>query len=184
MTDCVDMRDSGQAMKKHYQDKKMNRKRIMKFGLIALIFSALLDCFLDQNRINVTTDSSLSTDKIRIDQGFYSISESSDEDLLKIGLDKVVYSDSKAKQFETICGENDFLVVYDNEFYTIFRHFIPNDFYDGIPEPHTYNFDLKKIGDRINLTLNIEGQDGEKFERVMTKVADAKKNIWGRQIKK
>jgi len=166
----------------------MNGKRVLRFGLFALIIGGLLAYFLlnrkDQNQLIVTTDSSLSTDKIRIDQGFYSINEDSDENLIKIGLDKVVYSDSKAKSFETICGENDFLVVYDNEFYAIVRHFIPNDFYDGIPEPHTYNFDFRRTGDKINLTLNIEGQDGEKFERVMAKVTDANKNIWGRQIEK
>jgi hypothetical protein len=89
-----------------------------------------------------------------------------------------------AKSFETICGENDFLVVYDNRFYTVVRHFIPNDFYDGIPEPHTYNFDFKKIGDKIHLTLKIEGQDGEKIERDLVDVAGAINNIWGRQIEK
>ena len=101
-----------------------------------------------------------------------------------MGLNKVIYKDSKEASFETICGENDFLVVYDNEYYTILRHFIPNDFYDGIPETHTYNFNFKRNGDEINLTLNIEGEEGEKFERVMEKIADAKNNIWGRQIEK
>lgn len=166
----------------------MTKKKVLKFGLLALIFGGLLVYFLlnkkDQNQIIVTVDNSLSSDKIRIDEGFYSINEGSDENLIKMGLDKVVYSNSKATSFETICGENDFLVVYDNEYYTILRHFIPNDFYDGIPEPHTYNFDFKRIGDKINLTLNIEGQDGEKFERVMTKVSDANNNIWGGQIEK
>lgn len=166
----------------------MNKKKILIFGLLALIFGGLLAYYLvnkkDQNQLIVTVDNSLSSDKIRIDQGFYSINEGSDENLIKMGLNKVVYKDSKETSFETICGENDFLVVYDNEYYTILRHFIPNDFYDGIPEPHTYNFDFKRNGDKINLTLNIEGEDGEKFEKVMEKVADAKNNIWGRQIEK
>ncbi|WP_413534086.1 hypothetical protein [Empedobacter brevis] len=166
----------------------MNRKKVLKFGLITLIISGLLTYFLlnkkDQNQIFVTVDNSLSTNKIRIDKGFYSINEGSDENLVKMGLDKVVYSDSKATSFETICGENDFLIVYDNEFYAIVRHFIPNDFYDGVPKPHSYNFDFKRIGDKINLTLNIEGKDGEKFETVMAKVKDANHNIWGRQIEK
>ncbi|WP_026904543.1 hypothetical protein [Pedobacter glucosidilyticus] len=166
----------------------MNKKKILIFGLLALIFGGLLAYYLinkkDQNQLIVTVDSSLSSDKIRIDQGFYSINEGSDENLIKMGLNKVVYKDSKETSFETICGENDFLVVYDNEYYSILRHFIPNDFYDGIPEPHTYNFDFKRNGDKINLTLHIEGEDGEKFERVMEKVADAKNNIWGRQIEK
>jgi hypothetical protein len=166
----------------------MNKNKMLKLGLLTLIFGGLLACFLlnkkEQNQLIVTVDNSLSLDKIRIDQGFYSINEVSDENLIKMGLDKVIYSDSKVTSFETICGENDFLVVYDDEYYTIFRHFIPNDFYNGISEPHTYNFDFKRNGDKINLTLNIKGKDSEKFERVMAKVADADKNIWGGQIEK
>ncbi len=162
--------------------------RILKYGFAAVIVGGLLTYFLlfknDQNQLFVTVDNSLSSGKIRIDKGFYSINEGSDENLIKMGFDNVVYSDNKATSFETICGENDFLVVYDNECYAIVRHFIPNDFYDAIPEPHTYNFDFKKIGDNINLTVNIEGQDGEKFERVMVNVADANNNIWGKQIEK
>lgn len=166
----------------------MNKSRLLKHGLFTIIIGGLLTYFLfykeDKNQLIVTVDNSLSSDKIRIDQGFYSINEGSDEKLIKVGLDKVVYKNSKATSFETICGENDFLVVYDNEYYSIFRHFIPNDFYDGIPEPHTYSFDFKRNGDKINLTLNIEGQDSQYFATVMEKVADAGKNIWGGQIKK
>lgn len=129
-------------------------------------------------------DNSLTSDKVRIDKGFYSINSGSDENLIRLGLNEIIYTDNKAKSFETICGENDFLVVYGNQLYAVVRHFIPNDFYDGIPEPHTYNFDLKRSGDKIHLTLNIEGQDGEKIERDLVDVADANNNIWGRQIEK
>lgn len=129
-------------------------------------------------------DNSLTSDKIRIEKGFYSIDSNSDEELIKLGLDTVIYSDNKAHSFETICGENDFFVVYDNQFYTIIRHFIENDFYDGIAKPHTYNFDFKKIGDKIHLSLNIEGEDPEKFEKDLIKVADASKNIWGNLIER
>lgn len=166
----------------------MTKKRLIIIGLVAAIIGGLSIYFLvskeDQNKLFVTVDNSLTSDKIRIDEGFYSINSGSDENLIKLGLDKTVYSDNKAKSFETICGENDFLVVYDNQFYAVVRHFIPNDFYDGIPEPHKYNFDFKKIGDKIHLTLNIEGQDGEKIERELVNVSDANNNIWGRQIEK
>lgn len=166
----------------------MDIKRIIKFGLVIAIVGGLLTYFLTskagQNNLNVIVDNTLDLDKVRIEKGYYSINKSSDENLIKMGLYEVVYSDRKAKSFETICGENDFLVVYDNEFYAIFRHFIPNDFYDGIPEPHTYNFNLKRNGDKINLTLNIEGEDGKKFERDMAKISEANKNIWGKQIEK
>jgi hypothetical protein len=166
----------------------MTKKKLIIFGIIAAIIGGLSFYFIfikaDQNKLFVTVDNSLISDKIRIDEGFYSINSGSDENLIKLGLGKTVYSDNNAKRFETICGENDFLVVYDNQFYTVVRHFIPNDFYDGIPEPHKYNFDFKRIEDKIHLTLNIEGQDGEKIERELVNVSDANNNIWGRQIEK
>lgn len=166
----------------------MTKKKLIIFGLVVVIIGGLSIYFLvskeDQNKLFVTVDNSLNSDKIRIDEGFYSINSGSDENLIKLGLDKTVYSDNKAKRFETICGENDFLVVYNNQFYTIVRHFIPNDFYDAIPEPHTYHFDLKRIGDKIHLKLNIEGHDGDEIERDLVDVADANINLWGKQIEK
>jgi len=166
----------------------MTKNRLITFGIVAVIAGGLFIYFQfikeDQNKLFVTLDNSLTSDKIRIDEGFYSINSGTDEDLIKFGLDKTVYSDSKAKSFETICGENDFLVVYDNQFYAIVRHFIPNDFYDGVPKPHNYNFDFKRIGAKIHLTLNIEGYDGKKIELDLADVADASKNIWGHPIKK
>jgi hypothetical protein len=166
----------------------MTKKKLIIFGIVAAIIGALSFYYIfikeDQNKLFVTVDNTLISDKIRIDEGFYSINSGSDDNLIKLGLGKTVYSDNNAKSFETICGENDFLVVYDNQFYTVVRHFIPNDFYDGIPKPHKYNFDFKRIEDKIHLTLNIEGQDGEKIERELVNVSDANNNIWGRQIEK
>ncbi|MFY7732504.1 MAG: hypothetical protein ACOVSR_03400 [Bacteroidia bacterium] len=166
----------------------MTKKKLIIFGIVAAIIGGLSFYYIfikeDQNKLFVTVDNTLISDKIRIDEGFYSINSGSDDNLIKLGLGKTVYSDNNAKSFETICGENDFLVVYDNQFYTVVRHFIPNDFYDGIPKPHKYNFDFKRIEDKIHLTLNIEGQDGEKIERELVNVSDANNNIWGRQIEK
>ncbi|MFN6178915.1 MAG: hypothetical protein ACK46G_15430 [Flavobacteriales bacterium] len=166
----------------------MTKKKLIIFGIVAAIIGGLSFYYIfikeDQNKLFVTVDNTLISDKIRIYEGFYSINSGSDDNLIKLGLGKTVYSDNNAKSFETICGENDFLVVYDNQFYTVVRHFIPNDFYDGIPKPHKYNFDFKRIEDKIHLTLNIEGQDGEKIERELVNVSDANNNIWGRQIEK
>jgi len=134
------------------------------------------------NTIKVTVDSSLSLDKVKIEKGFYSINSGSDENLIKIGLDKVVFLNKPNNGFETICGENDFYLTYDNQYYAIVRHFIPNDFYDGNPKPHAYNFHLYKQADKIKLTVDIVGQDGERFERQLANVAYANENLWGRPI--
>ncbi len=135
------------------------------------------------NKITVTVDNSLSVDKVKIEKGFYSINGGSDQNLIKIGLDKVVFFQKPNNGFETICGENDFFVTYDNQYYAIVRHFIPNDFYDGIPKPHTYNFNLYKEDNKIKMTVDIVGQDGEKFEEQLEDVANANENLWGRPIK-
>jgi len=166
----------------------MTKKKLIIFALVAAIIGGLSIYFLvgkkDQNKLFVTVDSSLTLDKVRIEKGFYSINSGSDGNLIQSGLDKIVYADNTAKSFETICGENDFLVIYDNRFYTVVRHLILNDFDDGIPAPHNYHFDFKKTGDKIHLTLSIEGQDGEIIERDLADITDANSNIWGRQIEK
>lgn len=165
----------------------MNKKTIIKLGLLIAIIGGLLYCILATrqklNEVIVTVDNSLSSDKVHIEFGFYSINSGSDQNLVKIGLDKVVFSGHPKGNFETICGENDFFVRYDNEYYTILRHFIPNDFYDGIPKPHKYNFDFKKYKGKIHLKLNIVGPDGEIIEKELVKISDANDNIWGRKIK-
>ncbi|MBW6498755.1 MAG: hypothetical protein K0B09_10220 [Bacteroidales bacterium] len=166
----------------------MNKKTIIKLGFLIAIIGGLLYWFLatrqTQNEVIVTVDNSLSSDKVHIEFGFYSINSGSDQNLSKIGFDKVIFSGHPKGDFETICGENDFFVTYDNEYYTILRHFIPNDFYDGIPKPHKYNFDFKKYNGKIHLKLNIVGPDGEIIEKELVKVSDANDNIWGRQINK
>jgi hypothetical protein len=163
-------------------------KKSILISVIVMALTALLIYFYfgtqqkGSNKIKVTVDNSLSVDKVKIEKGFYSINEGSDQNLVKIGLDKVVFFQKPNDGFETICGENDFYVIYDNEYYAIVRHFIPNDFYDGIPKPHTYNFNLYKQADTIKLTVDIVGQDGEKFERKLAHVSNANENLWGRPI--
>lgn len=166
----------------------MTKKKLILFGIVAVIVGGLSLYFIfgkeDENKLFVTVDNSLASDKIRIDMGFYSINSGSDKNLMEFGLNKTVYSANKAKSFQTICGENDFLVVYDNQFYTVVRHLIPNDFFDGVPKPHKYNFDFKKDGDKIYLTLNIKGRDGKKIDKELVNVSNAKNNIWASQIEK
>ena len=165
----------------------MSRKSIF-ISLAVVALTALLAYFYfatqqkEVNKIRVTVDNSLSVDKVKIEKGFYSINSGSDQNLVKIGLDKVIFFEKPNDGFETICGENDFYVIYDNEYYAIVRHFIPNDFHDGIPKPHTYYFNLFKQADKIKMKVDIVGQDGEKFERQLEHVSNANENLWGRPI--
>jgi hypothetical protein len=157
-------------------------KYIIAFGilLVGLFVAYKLVVSLSKNEIIVTVDNNLDIDKVKIEFGFYSINSGNDFNLTKNGLEKVVY-EKTPRPFETICGENDFYLTYDNKYYTIFRHFIPNDFYDGIPKPHKYCFDLKKKNENICVKLKIIGQDGEELNRKLLKIENSKENIWGSQ---
>jgi hypothetical protein len=162
----------------------MNKKILIILGLSTAIIGGLLYWIFvpaqTKNEIIVTAGNSLLIDKVKIEFGFYSINSGSDENLVKIGLNKVVFSGNPKGNFETVCGENDFLVIYNNQYYTIIRHFIPNDFYNGIPEPHKYNFDFQKKKGKIHLKLKIEGAAGETIEEDLVRVENANDNIWGK----
>ncbi len=129
--------------------------------LISLLCQFLISCNSVDNSITVAVDDGLDLNAVKIQYGFYSGNEKSDKKLVEEGLDKTVFENNKARSFKTICGENDFLVTYQNEYYVKVRHFIPNDFYNGIPESHEYNFELKNDQNGLLLILNIVGLDGE-----------------------
>lgn len=164
---------------------QLKTKKVLIIGItIALIFGVFYYFLVlekPKNEILVSVDNSLSVENVKIEYGLHSINSKSDENILTKGFGKVVYAENKQISFETVCGENDFLVTYENKYYAIVRHFIPNDFYDGIPKPHKYIFDLKKRANKIHMILNIEGQDGEKIEKELVNVFEAKNKVWGKK---
>jgi uncharacterized protein len=161
------------------------KKSLILSSMALLLTGGGLYWFMNRhahNEISVITGPSLSADKVKIQLGFYSINEDSDRRLVQTGLGKTLF-DGKAKgKFETKCGENDFYITYNNEYYTLVRHFIPNDFQDGIPEPHQYNFAIHKSGDKMIMNLDIAGPDGEKHVREMAPVSAAGMNRRGLPI--
>ncbi len=133
-----------------------------------------------ENEIIVTVDNSINIDKVKIEFGFYNSNSGNDFNLTKNGLGKIVFQNT-SRPFETICGENDFYLTYDNKYYTVLRHFIPNDFFDGIPKPHKYHFDLKMKNEDIYLKLKVIGPDGDERENKLLKIENSKENFWGSQ---
>ncbi len=133
------------------------------------------------NEIEVTVDKNLTIDKVKIEFGFYNSSSGNDFSLTQNGLSKTVFNGGNAKDFETICGENDFYLTYDNKYYTVLRHFIPNDFVTGEPQPHKYHFNFTKDKNEINLKLEIIGPDGEEREKKLLLIESSKKNFRGSQ---
>jgi hypothetical protein len=133
------------------------------------------------NEIVVTVDKNLTKDKVRIEFGYFNSRSGNDFSLTQNGLGKTVFNGGNTKDFKTICGENDFYLMYDNKYYTVLRHFIPNDFVTGVPQPHKYHFNLTKDKNDINLELEIIGPDGEKREKNLLTMESSKENYWGLQ---
>lgn len=134
------------------------------------------------NDVTVQVSDGLSTNKIKIQLGYYSMNAASDLVLVKAGLEKPVFDGGAKHDFETICGENDFLLLYDNTYYTIVRHFIPNDFVDAVPPPHRYHFSFRKAGDQSVVTVKVEGELSETFERQLQQIDQAGSNRWGKPL--
>lgn len=163
-----------------------NTKTLMRIGILAIITLLLMYIiFLKEgkNEIFVTVDKELSRDLVRIEYGSYSINNESDKKLVTEGLGEVVFPNNKPSSLKTICGENDFLIMYDNQYYTIIRHFIPNDFYNGMPGANIYNFYLDQKEGKLFLSLSIKGTDSENFNKIeLAKISNASENIWGSKI--
>jgi hypothetical protein len=162
----------------------MNKRTKYLLGLL-IILSGLFIAYKwttkqSENEIIVTVDNNLNIDKVKIEFGFYNSNSGNDFNLTENGLGTIVFQKT-SRPFETICGENDFYLTYDNKYYTVLRHFIPNDFFDGIPKPHKYHFDLKMDNEDIYLKLKIIGPDGVEIENKLLKIENSKNNFWGSQ---
>ena len=151
---------------------------------IIILMSILASCNSVDNSIHVTVDKSLDIELVKIEYGFYSGNEESDKKLVDYGLDKTIFKKNKSKSFNTICGENDFLVTYANKYYVKVRHFIPNDFDDGIPDEHKYNFQIVNNQNGLLLNLEIVGTDGGTITKEFAEIKDAVNNRQGSKIKK
>lgn len=162
------------------------KKNIWIVMLIAAFAGVFLYYFVfreTENTVHVTVKDSLSVNKVRIQRGFHSINKESDAVLISKGLHEKVFERGNPSYFEKRIGENDFLVVYDEQYYAVFRHFILNDFYDGIPNGHAYHFDIQKEDEQLIVTVTIKGEFSEQFKRRLIPVADAPYSLYGRKLK-
>jgi hypothetical protein len=164
----------------------MNRAKTIFVIAILLICCLGIYSFNQKanNKITVEVSKGMDVELVRIQYGFYSGNNTNDKPLVDKGLKQIVFESGKSTGFETICGENDFLITYGNEYYIKVRHFIPNNFTDGLPEPHEYQFKLKKTSEGIELLLDVKGQDGMTITEKMARIADAESNQQGEPINK
>lgn len=127
------------------------------------------------NKVNVETESPLTSEKVKIEFGISvnTISRPNDTELFS-DREKytTIYNGKKLNEIINEYGENDFLITYDNEFYYSFRQFKFNRRHQ-----HSYDFRLLKQANDIVLRLEISGKDGMTFERKMLKIKEAEKYV-------
>lgn len=125
------------------------------------------------NKVNVKTESPLSSDKVKIEFGVSvnTISRPTDEDLFKNRSKYIIPYDGKIKdKMVPDYGENDFLITYDNKYYFSFRHYNIGRHFD-----HTYNFSFNTRNDTIFIKADIVGDSPMKFTRPMIDINLASK---------
>lgn len=162
-------------------DRKVKRRILIISGLLILVIGGLglwkfnKDFLLlwDSNSINVTADSPLTADKVKIEFGISvnTINRSTDSDLFDSREKYIVLYEGKTKDnMINDYGENDFLITYDNKYYFSFRQFKFNRRHQ-----HDYNFHFFQADNKIFIRADIKGQDAMKFERPMLDISLANK---------
>lgn len=152
------------------------QNRMIKIGFLALTLIAITGCRNNNNNIYIRTNGELSIDKVKVKNGFVSINRENDTELFSKNM-KTVFNGKDKGNLETIFGENDFLLIYDDKYYYSFRHFIETDFVHDFPKGHDYNFNLYKRNDTIFCDADIKGEIPMKFTRFMTEIKSAENRL-------
>lgn len=155
----------------------MKKKILIIVALILLTFVTVglwwfsnegLIRVVNGNKVTVTTDKNLSTDKVKIQYGVSVNSINRNNDLELFDNTKkytTLYDGGNKNRPQTEFGENDFLLIYDNSYYLSFRQFIQTDFKSDFPTNHKYSFYFYEKDTRPFVKVKIEGEDKMDFER-------------------
>lgn len=163
-------------------EHKMNRRnKIIIVGLLFIGAAGLglwklnKDFLLlwDSNNVNVTTESPLTIDKVKIEYGISvnTFNRLTDSDLFKKREKYIILFEGESKgNMINDYGENDFLITYDNEYYFSFRQFKLSSRHQ-----HDYNFHFYQKDGKIFLQVDIKGRDAVKFKEPMINIRLADK---------
>jgi len=155
----------------------MKRKIFIIIGLVILTVVAVglwwfskegLIRVYNGNKVTVTADNNLSTDKVKIEYGVSINSINRENDLELFDKSKkytTLYDGSNKNRPQTEFGENDFVLIYDNAYYLSFRQFIETDFKSDFPTNHKYSFHFYEKDKRPFVRVKIEGEEKMDFER-------------------
>ncbi len=123
------------------------------------------------NKLSVTTDDKLTTEKVKIQFGDGVNTISKKNEIEQFGNNikyKIVFDGGVKDRIVNEYGENDFLINYDDNYYYSFRHFKLNRRHQ-----HDYNFHFYQIKNKIYVQVNIIGRDAMAFASPMIKIEQA-----------
>jgi len=123
---------------------------------------------INGNKVIVSTDKTLSANKVKIEFGVSVNTINRKNDLELFDNPKkysVLYDGSNNSRPKTEFGENDFLITYDNAYYLSFRQFIETDFKSDFPPDHKYYFTFSNTNNTPTVRVRIDGEDKMDFER-------------------
>ena len=126
------------------------------------------------NHFHIKTEKPLDKGKVIIKFGFSSINRETDRELFSdfdVSRSILLFNNGISKnEMPNDYGENDFLIIYDNQYYLSFRQFKFNRRHQ-----HDYFFKFSMKQDSVFVEVDIKGKDRMKFERKLLKISEADK---------
>ena len=128
------------------------------------------------NKLSVSSSPPLTDNKVKVIQGFFSINRKNDSELFyDWPADQIIYNGGNSHKPETEHGENDFLVLYNDQYYFQLRHFQTNE-----SEDNSFDFHLIQVDTSIYLEVKIN--DEVYFKRKMNRISQSKYLITNKPV--
>jgi hypothetical protein len=128
------------------------------------------------NKLSVRSSPPLTDSKVKVIRGFFSINRKNDSELFYDRPDdQIVYNGGNSHKPETEHGENDFLVLYNDQYYFQFRHFQTNE-----SEDNSFDFYLTQADTSIYVEVKIN--DNVNFKRKMNRISQSQYLLTNRPL--
>lgn len=163
--------EGGKSVKSLFKKIIISSTALIIVALGAFVIWKMNEYFIwwGANSLSVSTDDSLTTDKVKIEFGVSvnTINRISDAELF-VDREKytVLYDGGFKNMMTDDYGENDYLVTYDGKYYLSFRHFKTNR-----RNQHDYYFHLFPKNNAVFVKVEIEGKNAMRFERPMRDIS-------------
>lgn len=138
------------------------RKFQLLFSISILAIFTVLYCNrsyfgFNQNSLQIKVGGNLDLNKIHIYKGFYPSFHYKSEIGKAIKNKDLIFEGKTIKNFETIYGENDFIISYDKKYAIIIRYFKTNN-----RQCDLFELEFIKSTDGIKCNIEIKGTDNYK----------------------